>query len=161
MSARPVKQNGLSTTEKSNQMITKQVSVFLENKSGRLNEVAQILGKAGINISAFTVADTSDFGVLRLIVTDPEKAVAVLKENQFSVRTTEVVLVNSPNRPGALSRMLQILNSEDVFIEYLYAFSMNDNTAVFVIRPSDVQKCMEKLGQHKNELLDNEGKYEI
>ena len=108
-------------------MKAKQVSVFLENKSGRLNEVAQILGRAGINISAFTVADTSDFGVLRLIVSDPEKTCEVLKEHQFSVRTTDVVLVNSPNRPGALSRMLQILDAEGIFIEYLYAFSMNKN----------------------------------
>ena len=142
-------------------MIAKQVSVFLENKSGRLNEVAQILGKAGINISAFTVADTSDFGVLRLIVPEPEKAVKVLKENQFSVGTTDVVLVKSPNKPGALSRMLQILNSEEVFIEYLYAFSMNNDEAVFVIKPSNVQKCMEKLNEHRNELSDNNGKYEI
>lgn len=142
-------------------MITKQVSVFLENKMGRLNEVAKILGESGVNISAFTVADTSDFGVLRLIVSDPGKAVQVLKEKQFSVRTTEVVLVNSPNRPGALSRMLQILNAEDVFIEYLYAFSMNDNTAVIVIRPADVQKCVKKLNQHKDKLISNDDHYEI
>lgn len=142
-------------------MITKQVSVFLENKSGRLDEVARILGDAGVNISAFTVADTSDFGVLRLIVSEPEQAVKVLKENQFSVRTTDVVLVNSPNRPGALSRMLQILNSEDVFIEYLYAFSMNDSTAVIVIRPTDVQKCIEKLQKHKDELISKDNHYEI
>jgi hypothetical protein len=133
-------------------MKAKQVSVFLENKSGRLNEVAQILGEAEINISAFTVADTSDFGVLRLIVSDPDKACDVLKENHFSVRTTDVVLVKSPNRPGALSRMLQILNSEGVFIEYLYAFSMNDDTAVIVIRPANLEKCLKILENHKNEL---------
>ena len=142
-------------------MITKQVSVFLENKMGRLNEVARILGSAGVNISAFTVADTSDFGVLRLIVSEPEKAVKVLKEQNFSVRITDVVLVKSPNRAGALSRLLKILNSEDVFIEYLYAFSMNDNTAVFVIRPTDVNKCMEKLEQHKDEISGNDDHYEI
>jgi hypothetical protein len=133
-------------------MKAKQVSVFLENKSGRLNEVARILGEAGINISAFTVADTSDFGVLRLIVSDPDKACDVLKENQFSVRSTDVVLVKSPNRPGALSRMLQILNTEDVFIEYLYAFSMNEDTAVIVIRPANLNKCLEILEKHGDEL---------
>lgn len=133
-------------------MKAKQVSVFLENKLGRLNEVAQILGEAGINISAFTVADTSDFGVLRLIVSDPDKACDVLKENQFSVRTTDVVLVKSPNRPGALSRMLQILNAEGVFIEYLYAFSMSDEAAIFVIRPANLDKCLSVLQNHKNEL---------
>ncbi len=140
-------------------MKAKQVSVFLENKSGRLNEVAQILGEAEINISAFTVADTSDFGVLRLIVSDPDKACDVLKEKHFSVRTTEVVLVKSPNRPGALSRMLQILNSEGVFIEYLYAFSMNDDTAVIVIRPANLEKCLEIFENHKNELSGNDSSY--
>jgi hypothetical protein len=131
-------------------MITKQVSVFLENKSGRLNEVAQILGESGINISAFTVADTSEFGVLRMIVTDPENAVQVLKKNNFSVRTTDVVLVKSRNVPGALSKLLEVLNAENVFIEYMYAFSMNEDEAVFVIRPTDVTKCMNKLNKHKD-----------
>ena len=131
-------------------MKAKQVSVFLENKLGRLNEVAHILGEAGINISAFTVADTSDFGVLRLIVSDPEKACEVLKSRRFSVRTTEVVLVNSSNTPGALSHLLKILDEDGVFIEYLYAFSMNDNSAVIVIRPSDIEKCMGAL--EKNNL---------
>ncbi len=133
----------------------------MENKSGRLNEVAQILGNADINISAFTVADTSDFGVLRLIVSDPEKACEVLKENRFSVRTTDVVLVNSPNRPGALSRMLQILSAEGVFIEYLYAFSMDNDTAVIVIRPTDIDKCVEKLENHKDDLLGKNGHYRL
>ena len=130
-------------------MKAKQVSVFLENKSGRLNEVAQILGDAGINISAFTVADTSDFGVLRLIVTDPVKACEVLREKQFSVRTTDVVLVNSTNQPGALATMLKILSEEGVFIEYLYAFSMNDDAAVIVIRPTEIEKCMAVLEKNK------------
>ncbi|MGC9353689.1 MAG: ACT domain-containing protein [Mariniphaga sp.] len=141
-------------------MKAKQVSVFLENKSGRLNEVAQILGEAGINISAFTVADTSDFGVLRLIVSDPDKACDVLKENQFSVRSTDVVLVKSPNRPGALSRMLQILNTEGVFIEYLYAFSMNEDTAVIVIRPANLDKCLEILENHGDELSGSDLNYQ-
>lgn len=142
-------------------MKAKQVSVFLENKSGRLNEVAQILGDAGVNISAFTVADTSDFGVLRLIVSDPEKAISVLKEKQFSARTTDVVLANSPNKPGALSKMLNILNNEGVFIEYLYAFTMNNDTAVIVIRPTDIDKCIDKLEKHRNELLSSKEKYSL
>jgi len=142
-------------------MITKQVSVFLENKLGRLNEVAKILGDNNINISAFTVADTSDFGVLRLIVSDSEKAVRVLKENDFSVRTTEVILLKSLNQPGALSKMLQILNVEEIFIEYLYAFSMDDNSAVIVIRPSDITHCIEKLEQNNVELIKPQKRSEI
>lgn len=130
-------------------MKAKQVSVFLENKFGRLNEVAQVLGDAGINISAFTVADTSDFGVLRLIVTDPVKACEVLRDKQFSVRTTDVVLVNSSNQPGALAGLLKLLSEADVFIEYLYAFSMNNDRAVIVIRPSEIEKCIAVLEKNK------------
>jgi len=123
-------------------MIKKQVSIFLENRSGRLNEVINILGKAEINISAFTIADTSDFGILRLIVSDPDKAIEILKQNQFSAQTTDVVLVKTANQPGALVKLLGLLNSEGIFIEYMYAFSMNENEAVTVIRPVDVQKCI-------------------
>jgi hypothetical protein len=131
-------------------MIAKQVSVFLENKSGRLNEVTRILGDAGINISAFSIADTSDFGVLRMIVPNPEKAMEVLKANDFSVQTTRVVLMTTPNKPGMLARALQILSDENIFIEYLYAFSMNEDSAVVVIRPSEIEKCKEVLDKHNN-----------
>lgn len=140
-------------------MIIKQVSVFLENKSGRLNEVTRILGDAGINLSAFTIADTSDFGILRIIVSDPEKARKVLKENHFSVQITDVVLVKSPNKPGGLAGMLNILQKEEVFIEYMYAFSMRDDEAIIVIRPSNVQKCMEVLQSHRDDFLFHDGQY--
>ena len=142
-------------------MIIKQVSVFLENKTGRLNEVTHILGEAGINISAFTIADTSDFGILRLIVPDPEKAKEVLKKHDFSVQTTDVVLVKSPNNPGGLANMLQILNTEEIFIEYMYAFSMNETDAIIVIRTVDVQKCMDVLQKHMAELLVTNKNYQL
>ena len=140
-------------------MIIKQVSVFLENKSGRLSEVTQILGEAGINISAFTIADTSDFGILRLIVSDPAKARDILKENDFSVQTTEVVLVKSPNKPGGLSSMLKVLNAEGVFIEYMYAFSMEEIDAIIVIRPTNMQKCIKILQEHRDDFLYADGNY--
>lgn len=134
-------------------MIIKQVSVFLENKSGRLNEVTEILGNAGINISAFTIADTSDFGILRLIVSDPEKAKEVLKQNSFSVQTTEVLLVKTTNTPGSLTRLLRIINEGGSFIEYMYAFSVGDEAAIIVIRPSEIQKCLEILQSHRDDFL--------
>ncbi len=130
-------------------MITKQVSVFLENKSGRLNEVTQILGEAGINISAFTIADTTEFGILRMILTDPDKACAILKENGFSVRKTDVVLAKTPNTPGSLSKLLDFLQKENVFIEYMYAFSMEGDGAVTVIRPTRVERCEEMLKKYE------------
>ena len=142
-------------------MITKQVSVFLENKSGRLNEVTQILGDAGVNISAFTIADTSDFGILRLIVAEPDKACEVLKENQFSVKTTDVVLAKTPNQPGSLSKMLRILSEGGSFIEYMYAFSMDEDDAIIVIRPTNIQKCVDILQKHRDEFLHSDGNYQL
>ena len=140
-------------------MIVKQVSVFLENKSGRLNEVTQILGDAGLNMSAFTIADTSEFGILRLIVSDPDRAKEILKKNKFAVQTTEVILVKTPNVPGGLAKMLNILNAEKVFIEYMYAFSNSEDTAVIVLRPTDLQKCFDILQNHRGDFLVQEGQY--
>ncbi|MCA1760710.1 MAG: ACT domain-containing protein [Bacteroidales bacterium] len=140
-------------------MIVKQVSVFLENKSGRLNEVTQILGDAGLNMSAFTIADTSEFGILRLIVSDPDRAKEILKKNKFAVQTTEVILVKTPNVPGGLAKMLNILNAENVFIEYMYAFSNSEDTAVIVLRPTDLQKCFDILQNHRGDFLVQEGQY--
>jgi len=142
-------------------MIIKQVSVFLENKSGRLNEVTKTLGDAGINISSFTIADTSDFGILRMIVSDPEQACEVLKVHSFSVQTTEVVLAKTPNKPGSLSKLLDILQQEDVFIEYMYAFSLKDEGAVTVIRPTRVERCVKMLQKHKTELLGADELYQF
>lgn len=142
-------------------MIIKQLSVFLENKTGRLNEVTQILGNARINMSAFSVADTSEFGILRMIVSEPEKALSILKDADFSVRLTDVICLNSPNEPGALARALDILSSESVFIEYLYAYSMDDKTANIVLKPDNIQKCIEVLQAHQMELVSASDMYKI
>ena len=141
-------------------MLIKQLSVFLENKSGRLHEVSAILGKEGINMSAFSVADTSEFGILRLIVSDHEKAFRVLRENLFSVSLTEVVCLNCPNQPGALARALEILSENEVSIEYLYAFSLGDSANV-VIKPDNLEKCIAVLTQHSMELVKASDLYRI
>src|ERR1035437_608414 len=133
-------------------MLIKQLSIFLENKSGRLNEVSQILAKAGINMSAFSVADTSEFGILRLIVSDPEQACKVLRENQFSVNLTDVVCLNCPNKPGALAKALQIISDNGVAIEYLYAYSMGESANV-VLKPDNLDHCIKVLQEHKIELV--------
>ncbi|KOH46741.1 ACT domain-containing protein [Sunxiuqinia dokdonensis] len=142
-------------------MIIKQLSVFLENKSGRLNEVSQLLGDAGINLSALSVADTSEFGILRLIASDPDKAYQVLKAADFSVKLTDVVCLNSPNVPGALAKALNILSSEEVFIEYLYAFSMDKRSANIVLKPDDIEKCIQVLQKHQLELVKASDLYKI
>ena len=141
-------------------MIIKQLSVFLENKSGRLHEVSAILGEAGINMSAFSVADTSEFGILRLIVSDHEKAFRVLRGNNFSVNLTDVVCLNCPNQPGALAAALRILSENEVAIEYLYAFSVGESANV-VIKPDNLDKCISVLTQHKMELVKASDLYRI
>lgn len=141
-------------------MIIQQLSVFLENKTGRLSEVASILGDAGINMSAFSVADTSDFGILRVIVSQPENALKLLKEKNFTVSLTEVVGLICPNESGALARALAILKNENVEIEYLYAFSM-DQAATIIIRPADTNFCLDVLKKHEMELVRASDLYRI
>jgi len=141
-------------------MLIKQLSIFLENKTGRLNEVSQILGDAGINMSAFSIADTSEFGILRVIVSEPEKALKLLHDNDFSVSLTDVVCLNCPNEPGALGRALEILSNDGVSIEYMYAFSMG-SAANVVLKPDDIEKCIEVLKEHKYELIKASALYKI
>jgi hypothetical protein len=142
-------------------MIIKQLSVFIENKTGRLNEVTQILGNAGINMSAFCVADTTEFGILRMIVSEPEKALSILKDAEFSVRLTDVICLNSPNEPGALARALNILSGENVFIEYLYAYSMDNKSANIVLKPDNIEKCIDVLQAHQMDLVSASEMYKI
>ncbi len=110
-------------------------------------------------MSAFTIADTSDFGILRLIVSEPERAREILKKNKFAVQTSDVILIKTPNRPGGLAKMLGVLNEGNVLIEYMYAFSYSIDTAVIVIRPTDFQKCMDILQNHRGDFLVQDGQY--
>ena len=120
-------------------MIIKQLSVFVENKKGRLVAITEALSKADVDISALSLADTSDFGVLRLIVDKPEEAKAVLKEEGVVVKITEVVAAVMDDQPGGLSGMLKILEQANVDIEYLYAcIGKATGKALVVIKPSDV-----------------------
>ncbi len=104
-------------------MFAKQISVFLENKSGRLAEVTSILYENNINIRALFLADTNDFGVLRLIVSDSEKAQEIFKMNGFTVSTLDVVLVEVTDQPGGLHQILAFLQEGEINVEYMYAFS--------------------------------------
>ena len=128
-------------------MTVKQLSVFLENKIGRINDVVRVVAAAGINMTAFSIADNTDFGIMRVIVSDVDKAVKVLHEKGFVVNLTDVVCLDCPNVAGALAKILDLLADEDVFIEYMYAFSQGD-TASVVIRPTDTARCLEILYKH-------------
>jgi hypothetical protein len=127
-------------------MKVEQISIFLENKAGRLAEVTGILGDAGINIRALSLADTSDFGILRLIVHDNEKAKQVLKEHGFTVGRTEVVAAEVEDRPGGLSRILQILFEAGINVEYMYAFvQQSGHNAVLIFRFDDIDNAVDVL----------------
>ncbi len=120
------------------QRIVQQVSVFLENKSGRLAEVCVTLGSQDINIRALCIADTSDFGILRLIVNDPAQATTVLQEAGFSVGLTSVIALQIPDRPGGLGGVLEKLEAAGVNVEYMYAFFVRrEGDAVVLFRVAD------------------------
>lgn len=131
-------------------MAVKQLTVFLENHQGQLVQVTDLLGKNGIDMRALSIADTQDFGILRLIVSDTQKALTVLKNNDYLVQITEVVGVSIPDRAGELSRALALLDQANINIEYLYAFLTNTaGSAQMVFRVADnaaAAKVLEDAG---------------
>ena len=136
-------------------MHVKQISVFLENKAGRLSEVTAILSEAKINIRALSVADTSDFGVLRLIVSDNQKALEALKNNGFSVGITDVVAVEVADRPGGLHQILNLLHNAQINVEYMYAFvQQNGNHAVMIFRFDHIDEAVKLLEQNGLTVID-------
>ncbi|MGE5507189.1 MAG: ACT domain-containing protein [Chitinophagales bacterium] len=119
-------------------MEVRQLSVFLENKAGRLAKVTRVLGEHGINIRALSIADTTDFGILRMIVGDPDRAERLLKAEGFAVTTTGVLAVEVPDRPGGLAEVLGVLEREGHNIEYIYAFvEKASSDALVLIRVED------------------------
>jgi len=103
-------------------MIVKQISIFLENSKGRLAEVTRVLSREGINIRALSLADTADFGVLRIIVNDPDHCLSVLKGNSFVAQVTEVIAVEVEDRPGGLCAILEAFDGAGINVEYMYAY---------------------------------------
>ncbi|NTW37525.1 MAG: ACT domain-containing protein [Syntrophobacteraceae bacterium] len=127
-------------------MRVEQLSVFLENKAGRLAEVARILSDTGINIRALSLADTSDFGILRLIVNDNARAKEALKQQGFTVGKTDVVAVEVEDRPGGLHKILDILHRANVNVEYMYAFvQQSGNNAVIIFRFDNLDEAVKVL----------------
>lgn len=133
-------------------MQIKQLSIFLENKKGRFTEVARILGDAGINMTAFTVSENSEFGILRLVVSDTDKAIQVLRDKRYAVSITDVICLQCPNHPGALSKAMEIITAAGIFIEYMYAFSENESANV-ILRPDDIERCIDVLEENKPALI--------
>lgn len=116
----------------------RQISVFVDNKPNQLAGVMKLIKESGINVRALSLADTKDFGILRMIVNDTDKAVDILRNASYAVTVTEIVAISIPDSPGQLSRVLDILGSRGVNLEYLYAFlGKSDKAVSFVIRVDD------------------------
>jgi hypothetical protein len=127
-------------------MKVEQISVFLENKPGSLEHATRVLKDANINIRTLSLAETSDFGILRLIVNDVEKANKVLKDNGFRVNKTIVVAVEVPDKPGGLHSIMAVLSQESINVEYLYAFvEKSGENAVIIFRFDNPEKAIEVL----------------
>lgn len=127
-------------------MLIKQLSVFVENKHGRMAEITGVLAKNQIDIRALSIADTTDYGILRLIVNDPEKAVLVLKEEKMTVSLTEVIAISVEDVPGGLSKAVEALADKGIDIEYMYAsLNCKDSTAFVILRVEDNEKAIDAL----------------
>ncbi len=127
-------------------MKIRQISVFLENKVGRIMEITDVLGKNDINIRALSLADTSDFGILRMIVDNIDKTLKVLKEKGFIIKESYVVAVEVPDKPGGLSGVLKVLGNNDINIEYMYAFfEQPENKALLIFRFENPDEAVSAL----------------
>jgi len=143
-------------------MKVEQISIFLENKSGRLAEVATVLAKAGINIRALSLADTTDFGILRLIVNDTEKAKQVLKDSGFTVGKTEVIGIEVADRPGGLAEILNVMKENAINVEYMYAFVQKSaGNAIIIFRFDELEKAIEVLHKAGIRIMKGEEIYSI
>jgi len=143
-------------------MKVEQISIFIENKSGRLAEVTRVLGEAGVNIRALSLADTSDFGILRLIVNKTDEAKAVLKSKGFTVNKTDVVAVEVPDRPLGLNSILEILDQGKVNVEYMYAFVERcGENAVIIFRFDNPEKAIDVLMKNNFTVIPGEKLYEF
>ena len=138
-------------------MNIKQISIFVENKSGRLAEITRIIGEAGIDIRAISIADTSDFGILRLIVDRPDEAVAALKTAGMTASITNVIAIGIDDKPGAFAKALAALSEEGISIEYMYAFISRDKGRAYVLlRVDNNERATETLSRGGFTLLTGE-----
>jgi hypothetical protein len=143
-------------------MLVKQISVFVENKFGRLAEIISVLAKHSIDISALSIADTTDFGILRLIVSDPTLAEHVLREHGMTVKSTDVIAVAVEDKPGGLSKVLNELKDNHIGIEYMYAFiGKSENGALVIIRVDKPDEAIRILEDTNITVVDAKDVYRL
>lgn len=135
-------------------MFIKQLSIFVENKFGRIAKIVDLLSENNINISALSIADTTDFGILRLIVNNPDQAVAVLNEGGVVSKCTDVIAVAIDDQPGGLSKVIDTLTDAEITIEYMYAFvGKKADKALMVVRTDNMVKSVDVLKAGNIELI--------
>ncbi len=143
-------------------MYIKQLSVFVENKSGRLAEITTIIANAGIDIRALSIADTTDFGILRLVVDKPYDAEKALKDAGLTVSLTDVIAVGIPDRPGGFAETMCAIADKDVGVEYMYAFiSREHDRAYLIMRVLDNDKAIAALASRGCEILNEDSVYKL
>ena len=142
-------------------MFLKQLTVFLENREGRLDSVTDLLAKNDINIACLALADTSEYGVLRLVVSDPDKAKAILKEEGYSSRLTEVLGVRLAQVPGSVNKLTKVLAAANINIEYMYTLSSSKEFGSMILKVSDIEKAYEAVKNAGMELVDPQAAYSL
>jgi len=141
-------------------MKIKQLSIFLENKKGRMRNALEVLAEAGFNIRALSIADTSDFGILRLIVPKPDEAKKVLEKNNFVVKMGYVIAVEMSDQPGGLSTILGMLDDSDINLDYLYAFvDEKEERAIVLLHPEDIKAGVDALRKGGATIIPSEDVY--
>lgn len=137
-------------------MFIQQVSVFLENSAGRLQSALDVIKNENINIVSLSLADTSDYGMLRMIVSNPELAKSALKEAGLSAHLTDVIAIKLPHTVGSLQNVVKSIADAGISIEYMYALSTKDENACIVIKPGDKEACMNSLSKLNLNFVTNE-----
>lgn len=142
--------------------LIKQISIFVENKSGRLSDILTTIGDNGIDISALSIADTTDFGILRMIVNDPQRAYTVLKGLGMAVKLTDVIALGIEDKPGGLAKVLRKLKDAGISIEYMYAFiGKSDDGAMVIVRVDDPENSLKVLQDTTVHVIDSDEVYRL
>lgn len=142
-------------------MLIKQLSVFIENKEGRLEGVTQVLMEHNINIASFSLADTTEYGMLRMIVSDPDEGKRVLKNEGFSAKLTDVIAVKISQKPGTLHEVLKILFDAGLSVEYMYTLATAGRDTSIIMKVSDIEKALDILKQYGYAVCTSKEAYEI
>ena len=134
-------------------MMAKQMSVFIENRKGRLGEVLDVLKASGVNILSLSLADTAEYGLLRVIADNSQTGKTALSSAGFSCMLTDVFILKVPHTPGALQNILRVISDEELNVEYMYGLSVGGQEASIVVKTSDVEKAKEVFVKHGIETL--------